>query len=1144
MLRGLRHYWRIHLAVAAAVAICSAVITGALLVGDSIRASLRDLTLDRLGNIDVALVAERFFEPSIGDRLVAQPEFDGAFDAVAPGILLRASAQVAETRARASGINVLGIDPRMLQLYEESPVSATFAAAAGAGPAMLDFSRAERQVFPSVIVNESLQRELGASVGDAVLLYFRLGAEVPRDTLLGDRATEDVVGSVRAVIRDVVPDRGLGRFDLNPQQSFPLVAMLSLADLQRAVEQPGRVNALFVSRRSPGTEAPELDAAVRLDDMGLSVHLLPATDRRAGVIELRSERMVLDATVVAAALQAAVDVGAEALPLQAYVVNEIARGDRRVPYSMVMALDAAATAPFDAPGTGADAGLAAHDLGDDELLLNAWTAEQLGAAVGDSVTLTYYSVGADEALRTERRDARVAGIVAMRGLAVDPDLMPPYPGIEDAEDISMWDPPFPVDLAAIRPQDEAYWDDWRGAPKAFVSPAAGRAWWATRYGAITAMRVAPPAGIDLPQLQRSYAAALRTRLTPADFGYSFLDVKNLGLEAAGGATDFGGLFIGFSFFIIIAAALIVSLLFSLGIEQRARETGLLRALGFPLRTVRGRLLAEGALVAVGGAALGLVGAVLYARLMLLGLTTVWLPAVGSPLLFLHVRPAALAMGHAIATAVALMTMLATLRRLGRVAPQRLLSGSFLAAAESGLRRASRAATVAVASGVAALALLAWSVLTGAATSPAVAFAAGALLLTGGLAWFSAWCRGGRGRILSTGAPVALAMAARNSGWNPRRSQLSVALVASACFVIVTVAGNVRDPQSEATVVDEGAGGFDLVATTDVPLHDDLTGTERRFDLGLDDPAFAAVEVAQLRLLPGDDASCLNLYRPQQPRLLGVPDALIARGGFHFAGTAVVPPDPANPWTLLQLDLGPDVVPAIGDANSVQWILHLGLGDDLVVRDERGRAVRLRIVGTLRESVFQSELLISESAFLRLFPGRSGFSYFLIDTPASSAGAVSELLENGLARYGFDATPTAQKLASFLIVQNTYLATFQMLGGLGLLLGTVGLALVLVRSVIERRGELATLRAFGFPLRFLGRLVLVENAFLLVIGTSLGTLSALLAISPRYLLGAAQVPWSTLLPTLAAVLAVGMTASLAAVNAALRAPLLPALKQDR
>ena len=132
-----------------------------------------------------------------------------------------------------------------------------------------------------------------------------------------------------------------------------------------------------------------------------------------------------------------------------------------------------------------------------------------------------------------------------------------------------------------------------------------------------------------------------------------------------------------------------------------------------------------------------------------------------------------------------------------------------------------------------------------------------------------------------------------------------------------------------------------------------------------------------------------------------------------------------------------------------------------MRDAAGSAAKLRIVGLLRESLFQSEVLVSEASFLKLDPGQQGYSFFLIRCAAEDEEAVRRALARSLASQGGQVTPAFQRVELFLEVQNTYLATFQALGGLGLLLGAVGLAIVLVRGVWERRAELALLRALGF-----------------------------------------------------------------------------------
>src|ERR1019366_926154 len=149
-----------------------------------------------------------------------------------------------------------------------------------------------------------------------------------------------------------------------------------------------------------------------------------------------------------------------------------------------------------------------------------------------------------------------------------------------------WDPPFPLDLDRIRPRDEEYWNRYRTTPKAFVRLARGRALWGTRFGSLTSLRISPPSP--------AYAEALRAALDPAAMGLTVVPVKARSLEAARGATDFGEYFLYFSFFLMFSALLLTGLFFKLGIEQRTREIGVLRSLGFSPSRIRTLFLLEGA----------------------------------------------------------------------------------------------------------------------------------------------------------------------------------------------------------------------------------------------------------------------------------------------------------------------------------------------------------------------------------------------------------------------------------------------------------------------------------------------------------------------------------------------------------------------
>jgi putative ABC transport system permease protein len=164
-------------------------------------------------------------------------------------------------------------------------------------------------------------------------------------------------------------------------------------------------------------------------------------------------------------------------------------------------------------------------------------------------------------------------------------------------------------------------------------------------------------------------------------------------------------------------------------------------------------------------------------------------------------------------------------------------------------------------------------------------------------------------------------------------------------------------------------------------------------------------------------------------------------------------------------------------------------------------------------------------------------------PAGREAEVKRVLERALADRGLEVTSTAERLAAFLAVENTYLTTFQALGGLGLVLGSLGLAVVLLRSVWERRGELALLRAVGWSKAALGWLVLAENAFLLAVGLGVGAAAALLSITPQLASGEGAVPVRNLLLLFAGALAVGLLAGAVALAGALRAPIVPALRRE-
>ncbi len=1141
LLPSLLHYWRGNVAVVLTAAVATSVLTGALMVGDSVRGSLRELTLDRLGGIEHALLGSSFFREELRDDLAADEAFVARHETVSAAILMQGSVVDPESGRRAARVNVQGID-------------AGFAAFFSDDSAALDLSRRDGQLFPSLAINRSLADALAVAVGDAVILYLERPSEAPRATLVGEKDPDDQLESVRLSVVSVLDDSGAGGFQLAPHQSQPLVGYMRLRDLQRELDRRGKVNALLVGGR--GTAAHDGPAAsADPEQVARDLERLIRSHAEAadlGLVFTESEdhlrvttpRIVLGDDLAEAVEELAAAAGAEAVGVSTHLANRTAAaGGAEAPYSTIAALDAGRAGEIGAMRL-AD-GRPTPSLARGRVLVNTLLAEDLGVAEGSALEVDYFVVGDREQLTERTVQLTVAGVVEMAAWGGDRTLTPDFPGVADADNMSDWDPTFPVDLGRIRDRDEEYWDEYRGTPKLFVGLEEGADLWASRFGLLTSVRLLPPSGGSVDDLK-----AFLEREAPRQVGFPAAGlgveaVRAAGLRGAAGATDFGGLFIGFSLFLIVSAALLVGLFFRLGIENRAGEMGLLLALGHGVGRVRRRFLLEGGLLAAEGVLFGLGGAVLYAGAMMAALRTLWRSAVGSSHLYLHVEPLTLVLGGVGSLLVVLISIRGAVGRLAKLSAVRLLRGDIAARPETVRAPGRRARLTGAIAGALAILALGASALVSASMATYLFFGGGAALLVAGLAGFSLWLgRRPEAPLRRWSLRVCSAMAAANASLHPGRSLLCATLVASASFVIVAVGAYGLRLGEETRDFESGAGGFDLVAESDVSILADLSTVDGRYDLGFGEEAsdlLGASEVAAFRTVPGDDISCLNLFRPERPRLLGATPGFVERGGFRFQ--SVVGDAGDEPWRLLERNLGPGVVPAIGDFNSVMWILHSGLGQGIEMEDERGETIELRLVGLLRKSVFQSELVISEANLAKHFPSRTGASYFLLRTPPGDGERTVEELERTLAGFGLDATPTASRLQAFQAVENTYLGTFQTLGGLGLLLGTLGLAVVLLRNLLERRGELAAMQALGFWRRALAWLVVAENGLVLVAGVVIGAASALVAVSPHLLGGHALVPWLSLGLTLLLVLAVGALASLAAVRWVTSEDLLPALRSS-
>jgi putative ABC transport system permease protein len=1128
---SLRHHWRMHMAVAAAVAVATAVLTGALLMGESVRGSLRDLTLQRLGRIDQALVTQQFFRQELAEELAATPQFDEHFSSALPALLLRGSASVGQgdkTR-RASELQLVGVPHSFWQLGGNDP-------------------RGEKAQEKGIWITRSVAAELDVAPGDELRVQLPLASAMPGDSPLGERT--DVVTGRRFKVAGVLPDDSLARFDVRPSQQPPRTLFFPLDDLAKGIDESGKANVIVVAgdkvnRALPESASEWLAANFRpqLADYGLAIVRSDAK-LPVGYAQISSSALVLSPEIVAAARKA---FGADAVqPISTYLANSLRNGEARVPYSTVSGVD---SRPDIGPLLDAEGSPVVIPEG--AIALNRWAADNLGAKVGDKITLHYYEPESSHGELVEHDpplELEVSHIIELKTAdggataAADPRLTPQLEGVTDQESIADWDLPFEL-KEEVRDEDEDYWDEYSTTPKAFVAHSTATRAWPTRWGNESLLRIPLEESTDIDELARW----LRDAIEPADLGFAFLPVKAQGLAAASGTTPFDGLFLGFSMFLMASAIMLIMLLFRLGMEQRSSELGLLAAVGFDRRRAARLLGIEGTLVAAAGALIGILLGIGYAWLLIKALTTLWVAAVASPFLTLKVGWFSLLLGFLLGWGIATLSIRRSLSKHLAESPQVLMKGGRsddLVPLKPTKRRGwilrGRWSEIGL---VVAVGLALYGMRLEGELQAGAFFGVGALALVALLGFLVRYLRhlGLDRRGTAAGRLPQLALA--NLSRQPGRSALTVGLVAAASFLLLAISSFRLEPTPR------GTGQYHWVATSDQPLHFDLGSEQGRIELGLSSEAeelLAQCEVVSLRVQEGEDASCLNLYRAAQPRVLGVPQAETTLAEFGWTGSGSLPAAIAQWDRPLGNDKqGRPIFPVVIDYNTAVYALHLSgqPGATLTIRDEDDRSTTLEVVGLLKNSMLQGDLLVSEASFRAMFPSNSGRGLFLIRPRGKPDDRLPGLLESELADYGFDVTLSAERLERFLAVQNTYLYTFQSLGGLGLLLGTVGLAVVQLRSVLERRGELALLQAIGFSRRRVVAVVLLENLLLLALGLGVGGLAALLALLPQWGRDMTSIPWISLLSLGAVMVLMGAGACWLATRRTLRAPLVPALRGD-
>lgn len=1156
-IQSLSHFRGLLFPVVIGVAIAATVVVGALIVGDSVRGSLRFMAMDRIGQIDSVLLAPRWFNESIVNRSKLAGDFSLAIVLQQASIRTEQKADANAPVYRSNEMSLFGVEAGFWDMSSERPT--------------------RLPVGEEIVVNAALAKVLHVAVGDYLTLSVPAQSVVPADSTLGKRDI-DTVYLPRWKVIEILPDRGLARFSLRSDQRPVLNAFADRNSLGKALSIGDQVNCVFASNQEGDASKQSLLSAIQpeLSDLGLKLETVRiASDETSGkavdtYVHLTTDQMLLGDVLFDSVL-AKTDKFAPVRVLT-YLANGIEvsqRADRKqedsnteavrqsVPYSIISATDPKLMIELLKKSIGADnKGVEESRFqGNDWVVINTWLASQIGAKVGDQIKVDYFLPETVEGEEVEKSFfVTVAAIAPLTEPKLvrkrkiwevsptpfnDDNWTPDVPGITDSASINDWDTPFPL-TRPREPVDDDYWDAHGLTPKLFVSYKLGRDTFGSRFGNATSIRYPVAEEKDVRELEQQIKATAIEEI--ASLGWRDIPLRERQLKRSGGTTPFDALFLSLSFFLIAAALLLVVLFFRLSIERRANHWGVLAAIGWQRHRIRRLLLSEGIMLSAIGATIGLLGGVFYAYSMVSLLQTWWVGAVTVSFLDFYVSPISLVVGWVSSTLASMAAIYFATRRLQRVEIASLLKGRVEETLSMGRQNSYKTFGSILCLALALVVLLIGRNLQGQAQ--AGAFVGGGMFLLGaGLLWM--WQRLLVRSDVRRNVASPVELAASNAKRAPTRSILAIGLVAIASFLILSMS------LFQASPTEPGLGGFQLMGKSQSPIYEEIGKAKTRRDaLGAEADQLASTQIVSFRLRGGDDASCNNLYQADEPQVLGVSPRIneIDRDAEGRSAFAWFQTRTQSPWESLESNGSGDrdnPIPVVLDQNTALWALHLGgyVGERFQFEFD-DKPVWFETVGVLQNTILQGSLIIGEKNFQKVFPSISGYRSFLVKVArAEDIEAVRNLLEKGWQDPGLSIVSSASILEQLLAVQNTYLSAFQLLGTLGLLLGTIGLSISQLRSAMERRSELAAMRAIGFTRERLVWFLALENAWQLFRGMLIGAAAAAFAAVPA-IVGGQQLAglWSTTL-MLSSIVVIGLLASWISAILAMRWPLGQALRSS-
>jgi putative ABC transport system permease protein len=1038
----------------------TAVITGSLMTGKSVRNSLKQTSSEKLGNTGIIISSGiRYFDPSLAGRMAAETGIK------CTGVLeLDGYCQNFTTQELSPQVKIYALDDNFFSFHDNKNI---------------------RIKNGEVAVNERLASYLHCKEGDELIIRFNPITDIPADAPFspGDDPTTSLVLKTGIILK---PDNS-GNFSLGISQIIPLNLFINRSDLTDDNGKIPKINRLLFENRD-GASVQSIYEALREvmkpEDTGLSLRMIPETTEH----ELISDRIFIDQTQV----EEIKKISIPSYPVISYLANSIRNGKKSAPYSFISALDPSLY-------TGVPEG--------NGIVINEWLADDLSANEGDTLEVTWYSPDPMNHLTEEKMDFIVSQVVDMKGIWSDSLLMPEFPGIAGSESCTDWDAGVEINMDLIRKKDEDYWNKFGGTPKAFINYEKGKELWASNFGPATSIR------FNKDISENEITEKLIGSIDPYKSGFTIADLPQESDKAVKESVDFSTLFLSLGFFIILSALILLILVVSTFYESKKDEVTAFFSIGFSNRLIEKLLFIESGITAVTGAFLGAFAGGLFNLIIIKGLNSVWQGAVQTNTLISSFDPLSLITGFVVTVILVLIIL--------KIKSSRFLK--YIARPETGRTNkpsgGKNLVVTVILLTITILLIILSFVFDNNSTS--LSYTSGVMVFATLILMIRQYYLGKHKTGIYSFRKKSQISDSYYS-FHPSQAIAPVLFLAAGLFAVIITGVNRMNLSDNMLKPSGGTGGFLLWGESSVPVKGSLTDEAGKKEYGLDEPELEGLSLVQARKTSGNDASCLNLNYIASPPLLGIdPSEFISKGSFSFA-VKMKGFEEANPW--LSLDSAPanGTIYGIADQTVLQYGLKMKAGDTLKLRAESGQVLNVIISAGLKSSVFQGYVIIGSENFNRFFPSISGNQIFLVEGRPEMAEFYKNTLTGRLSEYGAHFEHAGERLASFFVVTNTYLSVFTILGGIGMILGVAGLGLILIRNFNQRKRDFGLMLAEGFCIKSIRKIIFKEHTRILMAGVITGVVSALVATGPSIMNGT-ELPWKTVVFMILLVMITGLIA---------------------